>query len=158
MQAFLYTGWESIWSSSLFFFLVADHRWQCYTFSLSCGLEFIITHNDWIVKISIRIGLFYSALPKIISQGYKKLGLHYFFTTGADEVKAWTIQVVDDARTHLSWHCEELFGPPVYILDFALPDHRQIYLNAYISKQNGNDSRILLKCLSKHIFITQFLV
>ena len=33
-----------------------------------------------------------SALEKIILQGYKGLQLQYFFTTGEDEVKAWTIQ------------------------------------------------------------------
>merc|ERR1712088_1244677 len=31
-------------------------------------------------------------LEKIIVQGYKALGLQYFFTAGPDEVKAWTIQ------------------------------------------------------------------
>ena len=34
-----------------------------------------------------------SALEKIIVSGYKALSLIYFFTTGKDEVKAWTIQV-----------------------------------------------------------------
>lgn len=33
-----------------------------------------------------------SALEKIIVNGYKSLGLIYFFTCGKDEVKAWTIQ------------------------------------------------------------------
>lgn len=33
-----------------------------------------------------------SALAKIIVTGYKALNLCYFFTAGADEVKAWTIQ------------------------------------------------------------------
>ncbi|KAF5298049.1 hypothetical protein FQA39_LY11817 [Lamprigera yunnana] len=33
-----------------------------------------------------------SGLDKIILQGYKALQLEYFFTAGADEVKAWTIQ------------------------------------------------------------------
>jgi len=33
-----------------------------------------------------------STLDKIIVQGYKALGLMYFFTAGEDEVKAWTIQ------------------------------------------------------------------
>lgn len=37
--------------------------------------------------------LFSSALDKIIIQGYKALQLEYFFTSGPDEVKAWTIQV-----------------------------------------------------------------
>ena len=35
----------------------------------------------------------FSALSKIIVTGYKVLQLSYFFTVGADEVKAWTIQV-----------------------------------------------------------------
>lgn len=34
-----------------------------------------------------------SSLDKIIVTGYKALTLEYFFTAGADEVKAWTIQV-----------------------------------------------------------------
>uniref|UniRef100_A0A6B2FY34 Obg-like ATPase 1 (Trinotate prediction) n=1 Tax=Myxobolus squamalis TaxID=59785 RepID=A0A6B2FY34_MYXSQ len=33
-----------------------------------------------------------SAIPKIIVSGFKTLKLEYFFTTGKDEVKAWTIQ------------------------------------------------------------------
>jgi len=32
-----------------------------------------------------------SALSKIITTGFKALGLQYFFTVGADEVRAWTI-------------------------------------------------------------------
>jgi len=33
-----------------------------------------------------------SALDKIVVNGFKSLGLQYFFTAGADEVKAWTIK------------------------------------------------------------------
>jgi len=33
-----------------------------------------------------------SALDRIITTGYKALQLQYFFTSGKDEVKAWTIQ------------------------------------------------------------------
>lgn len=33
----------------------------------------------------------HSVLDKIIVTGYKALQLEYFFTAGADEVKAWTI-------------------------------------------------------------------
>merc|ERR1712178_228991 len=33
-----------------------------------------------------------SVLPKIIKAGFSALQLQYFFTAGADEVKAWTIQ------------------------------------------------------------------
>lgn len=32
-----------------------------------------------------------SALPKMITMGYKELNLIYFFTTGEKEVKAWTV-------------------------------------------------------------------
>lgn len=35
----------------------------------------------------------HTVLDKIIVTGYKSLQLEYFFTSGADEVKAWTIQV-----------------------------------------------------------------
>lgn len=33
-----------------------------------------------------------SSLPKIIVAGYQALQLQYFFTAGADEVRAWTIR------------------------------------------------------------------
>ena len=33
-----------------------------------------------------------SALPEIISNGYRSLDLIYYFTGGPDEVKAWTIR------------------------------------------------------------------
>jgi len=39
-----------------------------------------------------------SVLPKIIVTGYKALQLIYFFTAGADEVRAWTIRVRGRAR------------------------------------------------------------
>lgn len=32
-----------------------------------------------------------SPLKRIIKQGFKTLGLNYFFTVGADEVRAWTV-------------------------------------------------------------------
>ena len=52
-----------------------------------------------------------SALEKIIVSGYKALSLIYFFTTGKDEVKAWTIQVgVFFSRLPRSWL---LFKHPV---------------------------------------------
>ena len=50
--------------------------WFHLSFYLSNGRAFIIC----------------SCLEKIIVQGYKALGLEYFFTAGPDEVKAWTIQ------------------------------------------------------------------
>lgn len=51
---------------------------------------FVCTLDDANVIILL---IFYSALDKIIVQGYKALQLQYFFTAGPDEVKAWTIQV-----------------------------------------------------------------
>lgn len=35
----------------------------------------------------------WTVLDKIIVSGYKALQLEYFFTAGADEVKAWSVQV-----------------------------------------------------------------
>jgi obg-like ATPase 1 len=32
-----------------------------------------------------------SAVPKIVTTGFKSMNLIYFFTAGSDEVKAWTI-------------------------------------------------------------------
>lgn len=52
------------------------------------------TGIDFYLFIFNGLILFYfSALDKIIVQGYKSLRLQYFFTAGPDEVKAWTIQV-----------------------------------------------------------------
>jgi len=34
-----------------------------------------------------------SALPKIVTTGYHALDLVHFFTSGEDEVRAWTIRV-----------------------------------------------------------------
>ena len=48
--------------------------------------------NPFFLNCILSICLF-STLEKIIVQGYKALGLQYFFTAGPDEVKAWTIQV-----------------------------------------------------------------
>ena len=52
----------------------------------------IVYHTALLVDITSTY-LFFSALSKIITTGYKALSLMYFFTVGADEVKAWTIQV-----------------------------------------------------------------
>ena len=51
------------------------------------------TENDFSFYLSNgRALIICSCLEKIIVQGYKALGLEYFFTAGPDEVKAWTIQ------------------------------------------------------------------
>lgn len=36
-------------------------------------------------------------LPKIIKAGYQALDLIYFFTSGADEVRCWTIRKLTKA-------------------------------------------------------------
>lgn len=36
-----------------------------------------------------------SAIPKIIKTGYEHLQLVHFFTCGSDEVKCWTIRVLN---------------------------------------------------------------
>lgn len=41
-----------------------------------------------------------SALPKIIVAGYQALQLVYYFTSGADEVRAWTIRVSKPVLKH----------------------------------------------------------
>lgn len=51
----------------------------------------------------------FSALDKIIVQGYKALQLQYFFTSGHDEVKAWTIQVGREIHNAIKFNKLELF-------------------------------------------------
>lgn len=46
----------------------------------------------------------FSALDKIVVNGYKALQLIYFFTCGKDEVKAWTIQVYHHIEGHSYLH------------------------------------------------------
>lgn len=41
--------------------------------------------------------MLFSALEKIILAGYRALQLCYFFTSGKDEVRAWTIQIATKA-------------------------------------------------------------
>nr|CAD7458342.1 unnamed protein product [Timema tahoe] len=50
---------------------------------------------EWVVSVKpeqMILRFWCSALDKIIVHGYKSLQLQYFFTSGPDEVKAWTIQ------------------------------------------------------------------
>ena len=54
----------------------------------------------------------FSALEKIIVNGYKALNLQYFFTSGKDEVKAWTVQVRGHRRLFTAFIC--LFLPPFF--------------------------------------------
>lgn len=62
---------------------------------ISCALEMALTdlsteeeRQEYLKKAETTSGL-----EKVIVSGYKALNLIYFFTTGKDEVKAWTIQM-----------------------------------------------------------------
>ena len=46
----------------------------------------------WITLFTALTPHYRSCLSKIVTQGYKALQLMYYFTSGEDEVKAWTIQ------------------------------------------------------------------
>lgn len=64
-----------------------------------------------------------SALDKIILQGYKALQLEYFFTSGADEVKAWTIQKGTKApqaagRIHTDFEKGFIMAEVMHFVDF----------------------------------------
>ena len=67
--------------------------WKLVSRSGYCTLNVIITrvptHPYLFLSHSFRT---HSALDKIIVTGYRALQLIYFFTSGKDEVKAWTIQ------------------------------------------------------------------
>lgn len=52
--------------------------------------------------------LLHSVLPKIISAGFKALHLEYFFTTGKDEVRAWTVRVSNPIHCGGN-ECRELY-------------------------------------------------
>lgn len=60
---------------------------------LKCfGLQHTHTHMHTLVT-TYSLSHCHSALPKIITTGYKALNLQYFFTCGHDEVRAWTVMV-----------------------------------------------------------------
>ncbi|XP_065319535.1 obg-like ATPase 1 isoform X2 [Gordionus sp. m RMFG-2023] len=53
----------------------------------------IITSADTDGDCYLSNNINYSVIDKIIVNGFKALNLQYFFTAGADEVRAWTIQI-----------------------------------------------------------------
>uniref|UniRef100_A0A1L8DSA7 Obg-like ATPase 1 n=1 Tax=Nyssomyia neivai TaxID=330878 RepID=A0A1L8DSA7_9DIPT len=64
-----------------------------------------------------------SVLDKIILTGYKALQLEYFFTAGADEVKAWTIQKGTKApqaagRIHTDFEKGFIMAEVMHFVDF----------------------------------------
>merc|ERR1712154_226313 len=60
--------------------------------SVSLELSLLEMETDAEREESLKEKATTSALEKIIVNGYKTLGLKYFFTAGKDEVKCWTIQ------------------------------------------------------------------
>lgn len=82
-----------------------------------CEEAIQMTHFDWLLfnQLSLmspeeretytkEIGA-NSALPKIIVAGYQALQLVYYFTGGADEVRAWTIRVRVLVPYVKNWRC-----------------------------------------------------
>ena len=66
---------------------------------LSCTLENNLVNlsseqerQEYLSSLASKEAMVASALPKIITTGYSVLQLQYFFTAGADEVRAWTIR------------------------------------------------------------------
>ena len=65
-----------------------------YTFSEFVSLYILLSPSHCVCLLPFwQIFCFCSALPKIITNGYKALNLEHFFTCGHDEVRAWTIMV-----------------------------------------------------------------
>lgn len=58
-----------------------------------------------------------SVLPKLIVQGYKELGLIFFFTAGEKEVRCWTIQ---DGWLAPQARCPRLYALPIPPLEMRL--------------------------------------
>ena len=69
-----------------------DHGAQIIPFSGAFELKLAEFEDDAARKAYIEEVKCQPALDKIILSGFKALQLEYFFTSGTDEVKAWTIQ------------------------------------------------------------------
>lgn len=85
-----------------------------------------------------------SALEKIIVNGYKALNLIYFFTSGKDEVKAWTIQVGTKApqaagRIHTDFEKGFIMAEIMCFEDFKEAESEQACKAAGKYKQKGRD-------------------
>lgn len=85
-----------------------------------------------------------SALDKIVVTGYKALGLAYFFTAGADEVKAWTIQLGMKApqaagRIHTDFEKGFIMAEIMKFVDFKEAGSENATKAAGKYKQKGRD-------------------
>ncbi|XP_076460145.1 obg-like ATPase 1 [Babylonia areolata] len=85
-----------------------------------------------------------SCLEKIIVNGYKALNLVYFFTSGKDEVKAWTIQVGTKApaaagRIHTDFEKGFIMAEVMNFADFKEAGSETACKAAGKYKQKGRD-------------------
>lgn len=85
-----------------------------------------------------------SALEKIIVMGYKALNLAYFFTSGKDEVKAWTIQVGSKApqaagRIHTDFEKGFIMAEVMAFEDFKEAGSEAACKSSGKYKQKGRD-------------------
>jgi len=85
-----------------------------------------------------------SALEKIILNGYTALGLMYFFTSGEDEVKAWTIQKATKApqaagRIHTDFEKGFIMAEVMKFDDFKAEGSENAVKAAGKYKQKGRD-------------------
>ncbi|XP_050418745.1 obg-like ATPase 1 [Patella vulgata] len=85
-----------------------------------------------------------SALEKIIVNGYKALNLIYFFTSGKDEVKAWTIQVGTKApgaagKIHTDFEKGFIMAEVMSFTDFKEYGNEAAVKNAGKYKQKGKE-------------------
>merc|ERR1712029_257720 len=83
-----------------------------------------------------------STLDKVITQGYKALGLQYFFTAGPDEVKAWTIQKGTKApqaagRIHTDFEKGFIMAEVMKFADFKEHGSEAATKAAGLYRQNG---------------------
>lgn len=67
-------------------------------FSVAFEEEYASLQDDAAKKAYLKDHKVPSMLPRIITHGYKALGLQRYFTVGADEVAAWTIKAGLNAR------------------------------------------------------------
>ncbi|XP_047988039.1 obg-like ATPase 1 isoform X1 [Leguminivora glycinivorella] len=84
-----------------------------------------------------------SALDKIIVAGYKALQLEYFFTAGADEVKAWIIQKGTKApqaagRIHTDFEKGFIMAEVMHYKDFKEEGSEAACKSAGRCRQQGN--------------------
>lgn len=89
-----------------------------------------------------------SALDKIILQGYKALQLEYFFTSGADEVKAWTIQKGTKApqaagRIHTDFEKGFIMAEVMHFTDFKEEGTETACKSAGKYRQQGRNYMVL---------------